>query len=465
MPTPFYLPASTGTAAAVSPNISALWNTNPSLVRLYMPRTKTNTAMEDDSAATYSESSATAGNMVHRQYISDPLPFAQTISGTFRLIVRAAETDAAADATLQVHIRVLSNDGTTSRGNLYAGQSAALNSTIGALGQEMATTPTTRVFNNIALNSISAQANDRICVEIGHRYANTSATTYGASLTFGDASAVADHAFNATSTAQLVPYIEFSQDLFRVTTSRSTTWNVAATVAAARSTTYSVLASVSSAKASTWNVLAAVSKTANVSWDVNSSSTAVIASRSTSWDVAGRVATTRAASWDVIGRATATRDLTWDTRLRVQRFREISWDVTAILSTVGTTRDVSWGLGILPPPPFVPPAFTMATALSDPAGPRYSPNYIVVVRNQALQRVGAISVRELSFTVRHNDVGDGTSKCPRPTPTPRPSSSPTPAYSSITRTSLGLSSADLSRPSHAGSPQTGTRSRRPARMT
>lgn len=409
MATRFYLPDS-GTAPG-TPNPSALWTLNPSIVRAPLSRTKTGTALADESSSTYVETSATTGNMLHRQFLSEPLPFAMTIGGTgntFRLVVRGAENDAAADCSLQVHIRVLSGDMTTSRGNLYSGQSATLNTTIGALAQEFSTTQTTRVFNNITLSAISAQAGDRLCVEIGHRYHNTSTTSYGTYLTFGDPVGGTDHTFVATETAQLTPWIEFSQDLFRVTATRAVSWDTLAAVATTRVLSWAVAAGVTATRDVSWNVAAAVTATRDVSWDVEDppapppALTQVTATRAVSWNVDGRVQATRAVSWDLAGRVTATRAISWDTLLRVSRFRDVSWNVAAILVGVATSRTVSWDVDVLPPPPVDRPVYTAAAA----PRPSFATGYVVIVRNQALQRIGAISVKELSFTSRYNDVGE-----------------------------------------------------------
>ena len=444
--------------APISPAVSALWGSNPSLVRAPLVRSadKLNTTITDETAGVYVETSATAGNLIHRQYTSEPLPAAITIGGTgntFKLVVRGIENDAAADCSLQVHIRVLSNDGTTSRGNLYTGQSATLNATNGQLGQEFsAVTPTTRVFNNVALASINAQAGDRLCVEIGHRYHNTSTTSYGTVLTWGDAVGTADHTFNATETSPLAPWIEFSQDLFRVSTTRATSWDVEGRVSLTRATAWDVAATVTSTRATTWNVASPVAITRATSWDTQETIgasratswdisqgattarattwavytavtpvtratswdaaarvtatrattwavavTGPTVTRDTSWDVVGRVVTTRATTWDLGGGVTLTRATSWDTLREVFRFRPTTWNVDAT-GQVATSRDTSWDVDELAPPPVVPE--------KRPIVLQPTKGLLVVVRNRALQRVGALNPTAVTFTSRYCDVGD-----------------------------------------------------------
>ena len=102
MATRFAFPQS-GTAP-ISPAVSALWNSNPSLVRAPLVRSadKLNTTITDETAGVYVETSATAGNLIHRQFTSEPLPAAITIGGTgntFKLVVRGIENDAVADCS------------------------------------------------------------------------------------------------------------------------------------------------------------------------------------------------------------------------------------------------------------------------------------------------------------------------------------------------------------------------------
>lgn len=82
---------------------------------------------------------------------------AQTISGTFSLAIGCQENDIFANASLQVMIRVYNQDMTVERGVLYAGHSAANNTTPGALGQEMwQGAYRTRIINGETLTPVVA---------------------------------------------------------------------------------------------------------------------------------------------------------------------------------------------------------------------------------------------------------------------------------------------------------------------
>ena len=210
MATRFYMPSS-GTAGA-SPSPSASWGATAGTSRVPTSTTKSNTAF--DSSGTYTETSTTNGiNVLGRQFVSAPLA-AQTISGTFSLVVACLESSTNANASLQAIVRVVSNDGSTVRGTLYAGHSAANTTTAGALGQEMATSGTTRIMNAVALSLVTLQEGDRIVVEVGGRFANTTATAMAQTFQWGDPSSASDYALTAGNTS-LAPaaWFEFSQNL------------------------------------------------------------------------------------------------------------------------------------------------------------------------------------------------------------------------------------------------------------
>ena len=289
-------------------------------------------------------------------------------------------------------------------------------------------------------------------MEIGHRYHNTSTTSYGTALTWGDAVGTADHTFVATETSPLAPWIEFSQDLFRVSTTRATTWDVEGRVTATRPTLFDVAAAVEKIRSTSWDVAQQVATTRATSWDTRetiglgragswdvaqgASTTrgttwAVFTSvtpvtRATSWDTAARISTVRVASWDVAvtgptvfrdaswdvtgrvviergttwdlgGGVTATRATSWDTLREVFRFRPTTWNVDAT-GQVAASRDTSWDVAELPPEPLVPE--------KRPIVLQPTKGLLVVVRNRALQRVGALNVTAVTFTSRFNDVGD-----------------------------------------------------------
>ncbi len=208
-----------GPAVEVNPGFSTSWTTQASGA---VPRSLSTARLGTTLAsAAYAETQAAAANVGARVYVSEPLA-AQTISGTISAAIRALESAAAADASLQIVCRVVSADGATTRAHLYLGHTAALNTTAGALGQEIATAAQTRIFNAVPLTSYACARGDRVTVEIGWRAHNTVTTSYSATLRFGDPAGVADFPLNAGGTADSTPWAEFSQDLAYTTSEGST---------------------------------------------------------------------------------------------------------------------------------------------------------------------------------------------------------------------------------------------------
>lgn len=210
--TRFYLAGDSGTAASVTPAFGTQWASTTNAIRRKAATSKQNTTLTAETGTDYVETSTSAGNLLHRQYVSDPL-ISQTISGTVSMVISGLENDLNADASLQLVVRLVSGDGAVERGVLYGGHAAANNATPGALGQEFDTTNSTRIINAVAVTPLFAQHGDRLVFEIGHRYANTSSTSYYASLTVGDPTATSDFALTAGLATNLVPWIELSHEL------------------------------------------------------------------------------------------------------------------------------------------------------------------------------------------------------------------------------------------------------------
>lgn len=203
MATRFYLQNSG--AAPVSPSYSAGWEQNGEADRVKLER-KAQTSLVStltDNALTIPIT--TTQDILNRQYVSEPLP-AQTISGTFSLVVRCVETDTNANATLATLVYVVSNDGTVSRGTLFS---------VFGTDTEFGTTAATRIVNAAAITAQTAQFGDRIVVEIGLT-ATVPLALDGASQRFGT-SAASDFALTSALTTDLNPWCEFSQDLWDTT--------------------------------------------------------------------------------------------------------------------------------------------------------------------------------------------------------------------------------------------------------
>lgn len=186
----------------MSHGFDSAWDTTTSADRLRMRTSRQSTAQTNKAGP--ADTSVTVQNLLIRQYVSDRLDGAQTITGTVKGQIRAYESSTAADMRAQVVIRVIADDGTV-RGTLLAADS-------GALVSEFSTSATNRRFPTTVgqtLTSVDALDGDRIVVEIGARAHNTVTTSYTPTAVFGDAAT--DLAEDETSTAANAPWIEFSQ--------------------------------------------------------------------------------------------------------------------------------------------------------------------------------------------------------------------------------------------------------------
>lgn len=218
MATRFYLP-STGTPA-VTPTITTGWDGIAGATFFPTDVVKTDTATA--AGAPRAKNSTTANtNRLDRTFISTQQLAAQTIpAGTISAVIRALESVATADAWLQIMVRVVSADGATQRGVLYAGSTATAEvTTAGADAQEYGTASSTRIKNAIATSSVVAQAGDRIQIEVGARF-NGTATADTFTHRYGDPVASADFALTAGLTTDLCPWVELSPTL---------TWQTSAT--------------------------------------------------------------------------------------------------------------------------------------------------------------------------------------------------------------------------------------------
>lgn len=212
MATRFYLP-STGTTPAVTPAASSAWTVTTGAGYLPAGIAKSNAALAAGAARTSAVSGAYR-NVLDRVYVSAPLA-AQTIAaGTFSAVLKAVESTTTANGWLQIIIRVVSSDGATERGVIYAGSTASVtpSATAGAENQEYGTTASTRIKSSLTTSAVTAQSGDLLVIELGTRY-NASATNSTYTLTYGDPSATADYALTSGLTTNLVPWVELSSNV------------------------------------------------------------------------------------------------------------------------------------------------------------------------------------------------------------------------------------------------------------
>ncbi len=201
MATRFYMyPTANVPPAPVSPAYDTNWtltNNRAALVR------KTLNALAVSNNPNASTTSGSTQNIALRQYVSEPLR-AQTISGTFSMVVKCAETDALSNVFLAVSVNLVSQDGSILRGNLY--------NAFGTQDTEFPTTAATRIINAQAITSQTALDGDRITVEIGGRAVSpTASNTFSIILTTNQTT---DYALTSGLTTTINSWCEFSQDLF-----------------------------------------------------------------------------------------------------------------------------------------------------------------------------------------------------------------------------------------------------------
>lgn len=161
-------------------------------------------------ATAWPETSASAVNVFVGRYISNQL-LPQTISGTVKGIFRCLES-ASGLMDAQIGIRAIGETGTV-RGTLIAQQASALASEFSS------TTLTNRKFplawtgSGATLTSVTAQAGDRLAVEIGFRATNVTATSMSGTIEIADDASLPDLAEDEVSTTAGACWLEFSQTL------------------------------------------------------------------------------------------------------------------------------------------------------------------------------------------------------------------------------------------------------------
>lgn len=205
-----YLPQS-GTPV-VSPAFGGLWGVTGTATRRPLRGRRSDTANANIGV---SETSGSLIDGLITQFISDDTLVEGFIpAATFVLAVRMYETNNLADAFLQATIRVVSNDGTVERGVLYAGQTATSVSTnpadpnyeLAELSQDQ------RVLPGTLASGVYAQRGDRIVLEVGARFCNSSTSNRTANFTEGDLYTDAD-LDGSPDGAGTVAWIEFDQEV------------------------------------------------------------------------------------------------------------------------------------------------------------------------------------------------------------------------------------------------------------
>ena len=136
------------------------------------------------------------------QAVSRPLDTAQTISGLLDMVWKCVEGGLTEDAYLAYSLRIVSPEG------LERGLLARSMTTTGGV-VEFNTTAETRIFSNVTLTSVDAQAGDRIVLELGVQGA-TPAGTQGVSIETG-VDTNSDYALTSGLTSLGVGWLELDQ--------------------------------------------------------------------------------------------------------------------------------------------------------------------------------------------------------------------------------------------------------------
>lgn len=217
MATRFYFPAS-GTppvsSGTLDPPSTSRWALGTSGFDLLpMVRTKTDTALVGAQQRTPS-SYSTLGSRLDRIYVSSEQLAAQTISGTFSAVFSGIENNAALNAWLDIIMRVVSADGSTTRGAIYSGSTATSSSTTAsAENKELQTTQLSSIKSAIALTSLACQAGDRLVVEVGARKSSGGSAGQYYQLWYGDEAGTSDFALTGNLNFNRDPWVEFSGNL------------------------------------------------------------------------------------------------------------------------------------------------------------------------------------------------------------------------------------------------------------
>lgn len=198
MATRMYMPSSGSGAITVTPRSDWERSIAAATTRA-APTTKSNTALTNVAALF---GATTTDQTRWMSFVTDTLDTAQTITGTFSMVVAGLEAAISEDAHLAYMLRVM-QDATTERGLLASSM---------ATGTEFTTAQQTRIFSAVAVSSVAAQAGDRLCLEVGI-HGVTPANAANITLRFGDPTATGDFALTSGLTTDLVPWWELSQNI------------------------------------------------------------------------------------------------------------------------------------------------------------------------------------------------------------------------------------------------------------
>ncbi len=206
MATRFYF--DTSTSPPVNPPFDGGWEQTGSTIRGKLAQKNlltTATALADTTVTT---AITTSQDYLIAQFTSEPLPATGWLSSpaaaaAMTLVVRVSESVATVNAVLAILLKVVSQDGQTSRGNLFA--NFAVDTEWAVAGSDA-----TRIANQSHIAMIT-QGGDRLVLEIGAHLASPS-TSGSVTMRFG-MSAASDFALTSGLTTDLNPWLEVGETL------------------------------------------------------------------------------------------------------------------------------------------------------------------------------------------------------------------------------------------------------------
>lgn len=208
MATRFYMEAEGAGAPSVSPAFDAGWEQTGEATRLKLVRKQALTTVSTIApSGNRTVPITTTQDILCQQFVGPPMR-PQNISGTFSLILKANTSATTTNTTLAVVVRVVSQDGVTSRGTLFSNFSQDA-----ALIVPGATNGQTVIVNAQAITPLITQPGDRIVIEIGANAAAPSGSGTYVMLTGDSAGVTNDFALTSGTTGSGNPWAEFSQNL------------------------------------------------------------------------------------------------------------------------------------------------------------------------------------------------------------------------------------------------------------
>jgi hypothetical protein len=207
MPTRFYFDSVT--TPAISPAFDSNWEQTGQAVRRRLQYKQTVSVLSALTDFSVTIPITTTQDILVAQFISEPLGYNILMDArTFSMVVgKCGENATTNNAHLAFSLRVLSNDGSVSRGTLRSSFT-----TISEF--PLIASAATRIIAAAAITPVTTQIGDRICLEVGVR-ANSPTAAGTGQMRFGTAGG-SDFALTTALTTDLNGWCEFEQNIFNV---------------------------------------------------------------------------------------------------------------------------------------------------------------------------------------------------------------------------------------------------------